>query len=587
MLDIWLKVPTTYEERDQQIAYLFSVISLGLFIAGVLYSILLPLLTGEYGRLLLPVSIIFVTVFVRVQIAHGRLYFGVGVFLFALWLVITLGVATRGGLRHPGFSAYFMLIVMASFFLNQRMTLMVVGICILTSFALLVLEKQDILPRTEDDLSIEAVWVVQLFIIAIVALLLLLTTKVMQGFIAALRSQKMQLLERNQQLKLTIEQQEQTQVQLSELVKTNESNAKLYQSLFNQNNDAIFILDLQGNHIAVNNRASSLLGYSVEELLQLSARDMVVEEEVQHSQSVLQRLLDRQTVTPYERRFRKKDGTTLLVEVSVELVYDVNGNPLHLQSICRDITERKQLEAEQLASAVAQERTTLLSNIISTVSHDFRTPLSTIYTRLHLLDHVQDDPKRRAHYLKSIATQTDIMSRMVDNLLMLIGLNNQHDIQLIEVDMEKLISDCINQYSQKAEITIKTEIVPTLPKIHAAPDLLIVTLYHLIDNARHHAESSEAIVVKVNPHPDTVSIEVVDQGKGIEPRQLEDIFKHFYRADEARTPSTNSSNGMGLPIVKRIIDLHSGQIEVESIVGQGSTFRLCLPIREAAKANVS
>jgi PAS domain S-box-containing protein len=117
-----------------------------------------------------------------------------------------------------------------------------------------------------------------------------------------------------------------------------------YQSLFKQSNDAVFILDLDGHHLQVNQRACDLLGYSVEELLLLSNRDIVVPHELHESLGVLERLKSGEQVPPYSRVFRHKDGTLINTELNVELVRDSKGNPLHVLSIVRDISERKQVE---------------------------------------------------------------------------------------------------------------------------------------------------------------------------------------------------------------------------------------------------
>jgi PAS domain S-box-containing protein len=141
-------------------------------------------------------------------------------------------------------------------------------------------------------------------------------------------------------------------------------NAMRYRALFEQSNDAVFLLNLQGQHIAVNHRASDLLGYSVSELLSLSANEIVVQRELQKSQQVLELLKAGRSVAPYERTFRHKDGREIPVEISVQLVYDADGKPLHIQSIVRDITERKQ--AEQNLSYQAMLLDNVFDAVIST-----------------------------------------------------------------------------------------------------------------------------------------------------------------------------------------------------------------------------
>ncbi len=126
------------------------------------------------------------------------------------------------------------------------------------------------------------------------------------------------------------------------------------QSLFEQAHDAIFILDLQGSHLAVNQRAADMMGYTIEEMRGLSLNQTSAE--TQKSRQVLQQLLNGEHIPLYERLFKKKDGTIFPVEINVELVRDSHGNPLHIQSVIRDISERKAAE-EKLRESEDKYRT--------------------------------------------------------------------------------------------------------------------------------------------------------------------------------------------------------------------------------------
>ena len=119
---------------------------------------------------------------------------------------------------------------------------------------------------------------------------------------------------------------------------------KRFRSLFEQTNDAVVIMDMQGNHLEANKRAAEMLGYSEQEIVRLSYRDISVEQG--KSEEVLRKLLEGKQVKPFERRFKKKDGTIIDVEINVELAKDDHGKPSHIQSVARDITQRKIREAE-------------------------------------------------------------------------------------------------------------------------------------------------------------------------------------------------------------------------------------------------
>jgi PAS domain S-box-containing protein len=126
-----------------------------------------------------------------------------------------------------------------------------------------------------------------------------------------------------------------------------------FRALFEQSNDAVFILDLNGKHQQANRKAAELLGYTMQEMQALSASDLSAEPA--KSDNVLQRLLAGERIAPYERLFRHKDGTIISVEINVELVRDEKGEPIHIQSVVRDIRERKAAELE-LISKIEEER---------------------------------------------------------------------------------------------------------------------------------------------------------------------------------------------------------------------------------------
>ena len=118
----------------------------------------------------------------------------------------------------------------------------------------------------------------------------------------------------------------------------------IYRALFEHANDAVFLLNFDGAHTAANKKAADMLGYSIEELISKSYKEIVVPHEHQYAREKLKGLLDGKTFPLYERIFRKKDGTEFRVELNVSLVRDAENRPLFIQSIARDITERKRAE---------------------------------------------------------------------------------------------------------------------------------------------------------------------------------------------------------------------------------------------------
>ena len=140
-------------------------------------------------------------------------------------------------------------------------------------------------------------------------------------------------------------------------------NGFCYRALFEHTNDAIFLLDLKGIILEANRQASHLLGYSLEEMQGRSVLDLVMPDERRDGQEKIQALLDGRSLPVYERRFRHKSGRAVPAEINIALVRDEKGQPLHIQSIVRDITRRKaaELEHERLLTDLMHRSTQLLT----------------------------------------------------------------------------------------------------------------------------------------------------------------------------------------------------------------------------------
>ncbi len=180
------------------------------------------------------------------------------------------------------------------------------------------------------------------------------------------------------------------------------SNAR-YASLFKQSHDAVFLLDFEGRHMAANQRAADMLGYSIEELQKLSVRE--ISAELDESNDVLKRLLSGEQIPLYERLFRKKNGEVFPVEINIEIVRDENGIPLHIQSIARDITERQraaeflQRTNEMLRQRIAEVEA-LQGELRRQAIHD---SLTGLYNRRYLNETLKRDFARAKRESKPLA----------------------------------------------------------------------------------------------------------------------------------------------------------------------------------------
>ena len=354
-----------------------------------------------------------------------------------------------------------------------------------------------------------------------------------------------------------------------------------YRSLFEQSNDAVFMLNLDGIHLEVNQRAADMLGYTPEELAGLSFKEIVSLSDHSSSEAVLDNLKTNTFLPPYERLFRKKDGTELSVEINAELVRDTDGQPIHIQSIVRDISERKRAQERAQAQALEQERMQLLTNFVTNASHEIRTPLALINTNMYLMTKATDEQQRQ-RYAQQGERSVMQLRKLVDMILSMTKLDSSVPLAYKPSDINSLISQAMSHISQRLKDMTHTIVFDpdiSLPQLQLDEHWISEAVINLLDNAIRFTPEGGTISVRTYRQDSYVVIEIKDTGIGIGEDALAHIFERFWRLDEVHT---TPGFGLGLPIAEAVVKRHSGKIEVESALGSGSLFKVWLPIAEAS-----
>lgn len=225
------------------------------------------------------------------------------------------------------------------------------------------------------------------------------------------------------------------------------------------------------------------------------------------------------------------------------------------------------------ASLDAQRR------FVADASHELRTPLTTIRGNVGLLRRVTDvDPADRAAALADIDSEAERMSRLVNQLLSLARADSGATLKTQPLDLLPIIRDCGRQLALlagSAELTSAVDLPGEPVRVQGDPDALRQLLLILIDNAVKYTPAPGAVRLKLDRDGATAVIQVADTGIGIAPEDQPRIFERFYRADPARS---GNGAGLGLAIARRLVEAQQGWIEVESAPGQGSVFRVRLPL---------
>ena len=227
--------------------------------------------------------------------------------------------------------------------------------------------------------------------------------------------------------------------------------------------------------------------------------------------------------------------------------------------------------------------------LVANVSHDLRSPLASIQGYLETV-HMKDGdlaPAERQRYVKTALRNARRLSDLVGELFELSKLETEQVEPTIEpFPIAELIQDVVMQYEPQAEEQ-RIDLAADLPERHAraAADIGLVerALSNLIDNAIHYTPEGGTVRVRLENETGEVCVEVLDTGPGIPDDALPHIFERFYRVDKSRDRDKGGA-GLGLAIAKTILELHDQSLEVESTVGEGTTFRFRLPAETATEA---
>lgn len=268
---------------------------------------------------------------------------------------------------------------------------------------------------------------------------------------------------------------------------------------------------------------------------------------------------------------------------SHDRVFEVQGAPLRSRNrrnagflICfRDITRIRYLERVR-------------RDFTANVSHELRTPLTLIHGFVEtLLDGALDDRDSAARFLQIIREQTERLDALMDDILSLARLEREDqepvpmEPLLVHEVLRESMELCRVRAEERAmtlELSVDAELV-----VFANRRLLEQAMVNLIDNAVKYSDSGKTIRISAERCGRWAEIAVADEGWGIESRHLPRIFERFYRVDSGRSRELGGT-GLGLSIVKHIMQVHQGEVDVQSTLGKGSVFRLRLPIATGSAA---
>ncbi len=223
----------------------------------------------------------------------------------------------------------------------------------------------------------------------------------------------------------------------------------------------------------------------------------------------------------------------------------------------------------------------LKNDLVATVSHELKTPLAGIRLLVDtLLARKDPDPRQTREYLRLVAHENARLSRLIENFLTFSRLERgkQHyTFAAVEPgEMLQRATEAMQERLTADDCQFDVRVEPGLPPVRADVDALVTVLLNLLDNACKYSGELKRIALRAFARRDQICLAVEDHGIGLSPRHRRRIFDQFYQVDRQLT-RTGGGCGLGLSIVRRIVDAHCGTIEVDSELGHGSTFTVMLP----------
>jgi PAS domain S-box-containing protein len=373
-------------------------------------------------------------------------------------------------------------------------------------------------------------------------------------------------------------------IERGQILKQLYASERRFRGIFNQTFQLMMLLTPAGNLLEFNQTALDFSCTNPEDCLGLPLWETKYWNYSQASQEWLQTAIANACAGHSVRdevQVRSGLDAMVWIDFSLKPLKDETGKVVLLIAEGRDISEKKQAETE-IINALQQERelNKLRSNLVSVVSHEFRTPLTTIRSSAELLErYCQEfmDEKKSKHF-NQIRVAINQTIQLLEDVL-LIGKADAGKLQFKPADFD-LVEFCRNLVEElrnnfKERHTISFTYPGECLNAHMDENLLRPILINLLSNAIKYSPKGGTVHFELTHHDEVVTFRIQDQGIGIPQQDLPHLFESFYRAGNV---GAIQGTGLGLSIVKKSVDLHGGQLAIESIVDVGTTFILRLPL---------
>lgn len=370
------------------------------------------------------------------------------------------------------------------------------------------------------------------------------------------------------------------------------SEARFRMLLENVQDYAIFLLDTNARVVRWGAGAENILGYQEAEILGQPGSIIFTPEDFQHGadKEELNKAVT-EGMAEDERWHVRKDGSRFWASGIMTPLRNESGQLQGFAKIMRDFTERKQAEeereqllaSEQAARNEAEAANRMKDEFLATLSHELRTPLNAMLGWTNLLRTRKFDEKTTTRALETIDRNTKSLAQLIEDVLDVSRIiTGKLRLNMSLVELVPIIEAAIETVQPAADtknIQINSMFQSAIGSVWGDANRLQQVFWNLLSNAVKFTPKGGRVEIKLQMIDSRVQVEVGDTGQGIAPEFLPYVFERFRQADSTTTRSYGGL-GLGLAIVRHLVELHGGSVRAESLgVGQGATFIVSLPLK--------
>jgi PAS domain S-box-containing protein len=353
-------------------------------------------------------------------------------------------------------------------------------------------------------------------------------------------------------------------------------------AIVTSSDDAIISKDLQGMIRSWNKGAQCLFGYTTEEAIGKPAMLLIPLDRADEGPAILERIRRGEVVDRYETMRQHKDGSLLVISLTVSPLRDAAGRIIGASEIARDITERKRLSNElRQRNADLLESDRRKDEFLAMLSHELRNPLAPILNAVQLLRLQRDESERQQCARTIIERQVGQLVRLVDDLLEVSRISTGRiHLQRAQLDMRAIVECSVETgrpLIEQRRHALAVRLPPSPIWIDGDSTRLEQVVVNLLNNAAKYTDEGGHIWLDLQQEGNEAVLQVRDSGVGISPELLPHIFDLFTQAERSLARSQGGL-GIGLALVQRLVKMHGGKVATSSALGQGSEFVVRLPV---------